>query len=78
MYMFETTPNPNALKININHQLEVGMDYFESNNKNPDLINKLIGVEGITSVFIGPNFLTVLKKHEYDWKDIKTTIEELL
>jgi len=76
--MFETTPNPNALKININHQLEVGMDYFESNNKNPDLINKLIGVEGITSVFIGPNFLTVLKKHEYDWKDIKTTIEELL
>ncbi len=78
MSMFETTPNPNALKININHQLEVGMDYFESNNKNPDLINKLIGVEGITSVFIGPNFLTVLKKHEYDWKDIKTTIEELL
>ncbi len=78
MPMFETTPNPNALKININHQLEVGMDYFESNNKNPDLINKLIGVEGITSVFIGPNFLTVLKKHEYDWKDIKTTIEELL
>ena len=76
--MFETTPNPNALKININHQLEVGMDYFESNNKNPDLINKLIGVEGITSVFIGPNFLTVLKKHEYEWKDIKTTIEELL
>ncbi len=76
--MFETTPNPNALKININHQLEVGMDYFEANNKNPDLINKLIGVEGITSVFIGPNFLTVLKKHEYDWKDIKTTIEELL
>jgi len=76
--MFETTPNPNALKININHQLEVGMDYFESNNKNPDLINKLIGVEGITSVFIGPNFLTILKKHEYDWKDIKTTIEELL
>jgi len=54
------------------------MDYFEANNKNPDLINKLIGVEGITSVFIGPNFLTVLKKHEYDWKDIKTTIEELL
>jgi len=76
--MFETTPNPNALKININHQLEVGMDYFESNNKNPDLINKLIRVEGITSVFIGPNFLTVLKKHEYEWKDIKTTIEELL
>jgi hypothetical protein len=76
--MFETTPNPNALKINMDHQLEVGMDYFESNNKNPDLVNKLVGVEGITSVFIGPNFLTVLKKHEYDWKDIKTTIEELL
>ena len=78
MSMFETTPNPNALKINIDHQFEVGMDYIKSSSKNPDLVNSLVGVEGITSVFIGPDFLTVLKKHEYGWKDIKTTIEELL
>ena len=76
--MFETTPNPNALKVNITHHLEVGMDYFEQSNENPDTVNQILDVEGITSVFIGPDFLTVLKKHEYEWKDIKTTIEELL
>ena len=76
--MFETTPNPNALKINIMHRLEVGMDYFEQTNENPDMVNQILDVDGITSVFIGPDFLTVLKKHEYEWKDIKTTIEELL
>ena len=27
--MFETTPNPNALKINLEHEFEVGADYFE-------------------------------------------------
>ena len=76
--MFETTPNPNALKINITHRLEVGMDYFEQTNENPDMVNQILDVDGITSVFVGPDFLTVLKKHEYEWKDIKTTIEELL
>ena len=76
--MFETTPNPNALKINKTHRLEVGMDYFEQTNENPDIVNQILDVDGITSVFIGPDFLTVLKKHEYEWKDIKTTIEELL
>ena len=76
--MFETTPNPNALKINKTHHLEVGMDYFEQTNENPDIVNQILDVDGITSVFIGPDFLTVIKKHEYEWKDIKTTIEELL
>ena len=70
--MFETTPNPNALKINLEHEFEVGADYFEIKESNPDLVN------GITSVFVGPNFLTVLKNHEYAWKDIETKLEELL
>jgi len=76
--MFETTPNPNALKINLEHEFEVGTDYFEIKESNPDLVNELLDINGVTSVFIGPNFLTVLKKHEYAWKDIETRLEELL
>jgi hypothetical protein len=76
--MFETTPNPNALKITLEHKLEVGADYFEIQESNPELVNELLSIEGITSIFIGPSFLTVLKKHEYAWKDIETRLEELL
>ena len=76
--MFETTPNPNALKINLEHELEVGVDYFEIKESNPDLVTALLQVNGITSVFVGPNFLTVLKNHKYAWKDIETKLEELL
>ena len=76
--MFEITPNPNALKFNLEHDFEVGMDYFEIKESNPEMINKILSIEGVSSVFVGPNFLTLLKVVEYDWKDIKTTIEELL
>ena len=76
--MFEITPNPNALKLNTEHTFEVGMDYFEIHESNPDMINKILSIEGVSSIFVGPNFLTLLKAVEYDWKDIKTTIEELL
>ena len=54
------------------------MDYFEIQESNPEMINKILSIEGVSSIFVGPNFLTLLKAVEYDWKDIKTTIEELL
>ena len=54
------------------------MDYFEIQESNPEMINKILSIEGVSSIFVGPNFLTLLKVVEYDWKDIKTTIEELL
>ncbi len=76
--MFEITPNPNALKLSLEHSFEVGMDYFEIKESNPEMINKILSIEGVSSIFVGPNFLTLLKVVEYDWKDIKTTIEELL
>ena len=76
--MFDITPNPNALKLNIEHNLEVGMDYFEVEENTPPLINKILEIEGVTSIFVGPEFLTILKVAEYDWREIKTTIEELL
>ena len=76
--MFEITPNPNALKLNTVHTFEVGMDYFEIQESNPEMINRILSIEGVSSVFVGPNFLTLLKAAEYDWKEIKTTIEELL
>ncbi len=76
--MFDITPNPNALKLNIEHDLEVGMDYFEVDESTPTLINEILSIEGVTSIFVGPEFLTILKATEYDWKEIKTTIEDLL
>ena len=40
--MFEITPNPNALKLSLEHAFEVGMDYFEIKASNPEMINKIL------------------------------------
>ena len=59
--MFEATPNPNAIKLEIEHDLEVGREYSELNEDTPELIKKILNIEGIFSVFVGPTFLSLIK-----------------
>ena len=76
--MFEATPNPNAIKLEIEHDLEVGREYSELNEDTPELIKKILNIEGIFSVFVGPTFLTLIKNKEDDWKDLIRTVEQVL
>ena len=42
------TPNPNAKKVEIDIQ-------------NDDLVNKIEKINGVSSVFLGPGFITITK-----------------
>ena len=55
------TPNPNAKKILIDQNKE-------------DIANTLEELEGIFSVFIGPDFITVTKEENFDWDVITEDI----
>ena len=55
------TPNPNAKKILYD-------------KKNEDTVKSLEQVEGISSVFVGPGFITVTKKNNYQWEVITEDI----
>ena len=55
------TPNPNAKKILIDQKSE-------------DISKTLEEVDGISSVFVGPGFLTITKEDNIDWKAITQNI----
>ena len=53
--LFEDTPNPNAKKISMNHNYEVGT-YLDKNLKHDQNIDKLLSNKNIVNIFTGPNF----------------------
>ena len=55
------TPNPNAKKL-----------LFDQ--KSDDISESLEKVEGISSVFFGPGFITVTKDENLDWQEITEDI----
>ncbi|MAJ82999.1 MAG: hypothetical protein CMC16_01730 [Flavobacteriaceae bacterium] len=58
------TPNPNAKKILIDQSLS------NEDSKDGVLEKKLNSLEGISSVFFGPGFLTILKDEDIKWESI--------
>tara|TARA_B100000886_G_scaffold69343_1_gene43851 strand:+ start:722 stop:925 length:204 start_codon:yes stop_codon:yes gene_type:complete len=55
------TPNPNAKKL-----------LFDQ--KSDDVSKSLEKVDGISSVFVGPGFITVTKEDNFDWIKITEDI----
>ena len=71
---FITTPNPNALKIDTSHNLEVGTVIQSSSDTDDKLCSLLINIEEINTISVGPDFLTLTKKEDADWDSIKADI----
>jgi hypothetical protein len=59
------TPNPNAKKILIDSNVE---------NLQSLISNELNKIEGISSVFFGPGFVTVTKDENVQWEMINQNI----
>jgi hypothetical protein len=55
------TPNPNAKKI-------------ETDIQDEEMVNSLNNIEGVSSVFLGPDFITITKKDSIDWESITQDI----
>lgn len=58
------TPNPNAKKILIDQSLS------NEDSKYVVLEKNLNSLKGISSVFFGPGFLTILKDEDIKWESI--------
>ena len=59
------TPNPNAKKILIDSNVE---------NQQSLITNELNKIEGVSSVFFGPGFVTVTKNENVQWEVINQNI----
>ena len=59
------TPNPNAKKILLDSNVE---------NQQSLINNKLNKIEGVSSVFFGPGFVTITKDENVQWEMINQNI----
>lgn len=72
------TPNPNAKKLLIKHGQNSGENLDISKFKPHEVEYKLLNIDGIDSIFVGPDFYTILKNKETDWHDVLKDINNIL
>jgi len=69
----EITPNPNSLKfipgkvVSIAGSFEVN----KNDNVNNELIKNILSVNGVEGIFLGKDFISVNKRDENSWDEIK-------
>lgn len=77
----QPTPNPNSLKFMVNRTVvESGSEsYMDAEAaQNSPLASALFQLEGVASVFMLGNFITVNKKAEAAWDDLAPAISEVI
>ena len=72
----QTTPNPNSLKF-MPGKVVSNKGPIEITNKkniNNELVKNILSINGVTGIFLGEDFLSVNKKSEIEWHDLKHII----
>ena len=69
----QKTPNPNSLKFLPGKKVsEDGpIEILDKNETNNFLIRNILSINGVTGIFLGEDFLSVNKKIDIDWENIK-------
>ena len=76
----ETTPNPNSLKFMPGKTVS-NCGPFEITKKEKidnELVRNLLSINGVTGIFLGVDFISVNKKEEEEWEDIKHIVISLI
>ena len=69
----EITPNPNSLKflpgetVSNNGSFEI----IDKKDTNSDLVKNILSINGVTGVFLREDFISINKKENVPWEDIK-------
>ncbi len=76
----QKTPNPNSLKFlpgkiisNTN-----SMEFSKKDIVDNQLIRNILSINGVESIFLGSDFLSVNKDNNFDWEDIKHIVISLI
>ncbi len=75
----ESTPNPSSLKFIPDGLTVAGNKTYEFKNQKQAegksiLAKQLFSIDGVSSIFFGSDFITINKKDNKEWDDIKTEI----
>ena len=72
----QKTPNPNSIKFFPGKKVSLGGSYeiLNKNESNNGLVRNILSINGVTGIFLSEDFLSVNKKEEINWDDLKHII----
>ncbi len=70
MVSVEPTPNPNAMKFTVGQPVGGPATYVAGKETDDETATALLGLPGVTSVFMTADFVTVSKGPNGSWDDI--------
>jgi len=76
----EITPNPNSLKF-LPGKIVSNNGSFEVTKKdsiNNELVKNLLSVNGVQGIFLGKDFISINKRNETPWEEIKHIVISLI
>ena len=76
----ELTPNPNSLKFlpGKNVSKRGSFEVVKKEDTNNELVRNILSINGVTGVFLGADFLSINKKEDVIWEDIKHIVISLI
>ena len=76
----EVTPNPNSLKFipGKNVSISGSFEVTKKEDTDSELVRNLLSVNGVTGIFLGEDFLSINKKEDIVWEDIKHIVISLI
>ena len=74
----EPTPNPNAMKFTVGVPVGGPSTHTRANPSDDPVASELLGLDGVTSVFMTADFVTVSKSADGDWASLVPLATEIL
>jgi hypothetical protein len=75
----EPTPSPNTMKLNLNQSLPKGVQrtYTTQSQRKPELIHRLLCIDGVRSIFHTADFIAVDRYPQGNWQQILSQVREV-
>ena len=76
----EVTPNPNSLKFLPGKKVSNvdSLEFINIDDTDNSLIKNILSINGVESIFLGSEFVTINKNDNIDWNDIKHIVISLI
>ena len=76
----EVTPNPNSLKFLPGKKVSNSGPYEITNKEDiqNELVRNILSINGVESIFLGQDFISVNKKEQTKWEEIKHIVISLI
>jgi Scaffold protein Nfu/NifU N terminal len=72
------TPNPNALKFTVGRDVGGPKTFVAGQAVDDPLAADLLVIEGVTSIFMSADFVTLSKSPDADWAGIAPAAQQIL